>query len=293
MLVWGSEVNNLKTVLLLGLLSGVLVIGGGYAGGRNGLWMGLGLAVMMNFASYFFSDKIALSMYSAQPVSESQNWEVYRRLAPVVQNLCHKMQLPMPKLYVIPEDSPNAFATGRNPSHASVAVTAGILRLMDDRELEGVLAHELGHVKNRDILIGSVAATIAAAITFLARMAFFFGGSRDDEDRGSALGALFMMILAPIAAMLIQMAISRTREYSADAASAKYTGDPNGLIAALQKLESYSKRIPMDAAPATAHMFIIKPFSGEAMMRLFSTHPRTEDRIARLSRMTVPKPIRA
>lgn len=285
--------NNLKTVLLLGLLSGLLVIGGGYFGGRNGLWMGLGLAVVMNFASYFFSDKIALSMYSAQPVTESQNWEVYRRLAPLIQNLCHKMQLPMPNLYVIPEDSPNAFATGRNPSHASVAVTAGILRLMSDRELEGVLAHELGHVKNRDILISSVAATIAAAITFLARMAFFFGGSRDDENRGSALGGLFMLILAPIAAMLIQMAISRTREYAADATSAKYTGDPNELISALQKLESYSQRIPMDASPATAHMFIIKPFSGEAMMKLFSTHPSTEHRIARLASLTVPKPIRA
>jgi heat shock protein HtpX len=232
-------------------------------------------------------------MYSAQPVSESQNWEVYRRLAPIIQNLCHKMHLPMPSLYVIAEDSPNAFATGRNPSHASVAVTSGILRLMSDRELEGVLAHELGHVKNRDILISSVAATIAAAITFLARMAFFFGGSRDEEDRGSALGSLFMLILAPIAAMLIQMAISRTREYAADATSATYTGDPNELISALQKLESYSKRIPMDASPATAHMFIIKPFSGQAMMRLFSTHPSTEHRIARLSRMTVPKSIRA
>jgi heat shock protein HtpX len=285
-------VNNLKTVLLLGLLSGLLVLGGGYFGGRSGLYMGLGLAVVMNFASYFFSDKIALSMYSAQPVSESENWEVYRRLAPIVQNLTHKMGVPMPKLYVIPEDSPNAFATGRNPSHASVAVTSGILQLMSDRELEGVLAHELGHVKNRDILISSVAATIAAAITFLARMAFFFGGSRsDDEDRGSALGGLFMLILAPIAAMLIQMAISRTREYAADATSAKYTGDPNELISALQKLESYSKRIPMDASPATAHMFIIKPFSGQAMMNLFSTHPSTENRIARLVRMTVPKPI--
>jgi heat shock protein HtpX len=283
--------NNLKTVLLLGLLSGLLVMGGGFFGGRNGLWMGLGLAVVMNFASYFFSDKIALSMYSAQPVSENQNREIYRRVGPIVQNLCHKMGLPMPKLYAIPEDSPNAFATGRNPAHASVAVTQGILRVMNDRELEGVLAHELGHVKNRDILISSVAATIAAAITFLARMAFFFGGSRDDEDRGSALGALFMLILAPIAAMLIQLAISRTREYAADASSAKYTGDPDQLISALQKLEGYSKRIPMDASPATAHMFIIKPFSGQAMMKLFSTHPRTEDRIARLAHLSVPKPI--
>jgi heat shock protein HtpX len=193
-----------------------------------------------------------------------------------------QMGLPMPRLWLIAEASPNAFATGRNPQHASVAVTAGLLDLMDDRELEGVLAHELGHVKNRDILISSVAATIAAAITMLARMAFFFGGSRDDEDRGGMFGMLFMLILAPIAAMLIQMAISRTREYSADASAARFTGGPYGLISALRKLETYSKRIPMDASPATAHMFIIKPFSGQSMMRLFSTHPATEQRIARL-----------
>ena len=204
-----------------------------------------------------------------------------------------KMGIPMPKLWAIPEDSPNAFATGRNPKHASVAVTAGILQVMDDRELEGVLAHELGHVKNRDILTSSVAATIAAAITMLARMAFFFGGARSDEDNrgGSAFGGLFMLILAPIAAMLIQMAISRTREYQADASSAKYTGDPNALVSALQKLESYSKSIPMDASPATAHMFSVKPFTGESLMRLFSTHPATEERIARLRAMAVPKPI--
>jgi heat shock protein HtpX len=286
--------NNVKTVLLLGLMSGVLLLGGEYFGGRDGLWIGLSLAVMMNFASYFFSDKIALSMYSAQPVTPTENPEIYRRLAPIIQNLCQKMEIPMPKMWAIPEQSPNAFATGRNPKHASVAVTAGILQVMDDRELQGVLAHELGHVKNRDILTSSVAATIAAAITMLARMAFFFGGARgSQEDRrgGGALGGLFMLILAPIAAMLIQMAISRTREYQADATSAKYTGDPNELISALQKLEGYSKRIPMDASPATAHMFIIKPFTGQAMMRLFSTHPATEERIARLRAMAVPKPI--
>lgn len=273
-------------------MSGLLLLGGQYFGGRNGLWLGLTLAVVMNFAGYFFSDKIALSMYSAQPVSESENWDVYRRLAPLVQSLTQRMSLPMPKLWLIPEESPNAFATGRNPSHASVAVTAGILRLMDDRELEGVLAHELGHVKNRDILTSSVAATIAAAITMLARMAFFFGGRRDDEDNGGgAFGGIFMLILAPIAAMLIQMAISRTREYAADATSAEVTRNPNELVSALQKLEGWSKRIPMDASPATAHMFIIKPFSGQSMMRLFSTHPPTEDRIARLREMAVPKPI--
>lgn len=268
--------NNLKTVLLLGGLSGVLLLAGEFFGGRQGLWLGLGLAVIMNFASYFFSDKIALSMYQAQPVTEQENWQVYQRLAPVVQGLCQRMNLPMPKLWLIPERSPNAFATGRNPAHASVAVTAGIMELMNDRELEGVLGHELGHVKNRDILTSSVAATIAAAITFLARMAFFFGGSRDDDDRGGAIGGIFMLILAPIAAMLIQMAISRTREYAADATSAQVTGNPNELISALQKLEGWSKRIPMDASPATAHMFIIKPFSGSTLLRLFSTHPPTE-----------------
>jgi heat shock protein HtpX len=284
-------VNHLKTVLLLGVLSGLLLLGGEYFGGRNGLWLGLSVAVVMNFASYFFSDKIALSMYSAQPVSESENWDVYRRLSPMVQNLCHKMGLPMPKLWLIPEQSPNAFATGRDPKHASVAVTAGILQLMEDRELEGVLAHELGHVKNRDILTSSVAATIAAAITMLARMAFWFGGRDDEDNRGGGFGALFMLILAPIAAMLIQMAISRTREYAADASSAEYTGNPDQLVSALQKLEGWSKRIPMDASPATAHMFIIKPFTGGAMMRLFSTHPATEERIARLRAMALPKPI--
>jgi heat shock protein HtpX len=284
-------VNNVKTVLLLGLLSGFLLLGGEYFGGRNGLWLGLSLAVIMNFTSYFFSDKIALSMYSAQPVSESENWDVYQRLAPIVQNLCHKMGLPMPRLWLIPEQSPNAFATGRDPKHASVAVTAGILQLMEDRELEGVLAHELGHVKNRDILTSSVAATLAAAITMLARMAFWFGGRDDEDNRGGGFGALFMLILAPIAAMLIQMAISRTREYAADASSAEYTGNPDELVSALQKLEGWSKRIPMDASPATAHMFIIKPFTGQAIMRMFSTHPATEERIARLRAMALPKPI--
>jgi heat shock protein HtpX len=275
--------NTMKTVLLLGLLSGLLLFGGEALGGRNGLYIGLTLAVVMNFAGYFFSDKIALAMYSAQPVSLTENPDVYARLAPVVENLTRRMGLPMPKMYMIPEPSPNAFATGRNPNHSSVAVTAGILQLMSDSELEAVLGHELGHVKHRDILIASVAATLAAAITFMARMAFFFGGSsRDDNNRGGALGGLFMLILAPIAAMLIQMAISRSREYDADAASAKYLGSPYPMIAALQKLESYSKRIPMDATPATAHMFIIQPFNGQSMMRLFSTHPSTEDRIARL-----------
>lgn len=279
--------NALKTALLLGLLSAVLLVGGEALGGRNGLYIGLAIAAVMNFGSYFFSDKIALATYSAQPVSEQENPEIYRRVAPIVRNLTQRMGLPMPKLYVINDDSPNAFATGRDPKHASVAFTAGILRLMNDNEIEGVVAHELGHVLHRDILISSVAATLAAAITFLARMAFWFGGARDDDDRGEggAIAAIAMMILAPVAAMLIQMAISRSREYDADAASAKYVGSPYPLINGLQKLDTWSKRIPMDATPSTAHLFIIKPFTGQSLMRLFSTHPATEDRIARLQSM--------
>ncbi len=278
--------NAVKTALLLGLLSAILLVGGQAIAGRQGLYVGLALAVVMNFASYFFSDKIALATYRAQPLSETENPEIYRRVAPIVGGLAQRMGIPMPKLYVTPDESPNAFATGRNPNHASVAFTVGILRLMSDSEIEGVVAHELGHVLHRDILISSVAATLAAAITMIARMAFWFGGSRDDEDRGGGMwGALLMMILAPIAAALIQMAVSRSREYSADEASAKYVGSPYPLINALGKLDTYSKRIPMDATPATAHMFIIKPFTGESLMRLFSTHPSTEDRIRRLQAM--------
>jgi heat shock protein HtpX len=278
--------NTLKTALLLGLLSALLVLGGGALAGRNGLYYGLAFAVAMNFFSYFFSDKIALAMYSAQPVTESQNYDAYRRVAPIVRGLCERMGLPMPKLYLIPEQSPNAFATGRSPSHSSVAFTSGILQLMNDNEIEGVVAHELGHVLHRDILLSSVAATLAGAITMLARMAFWFGGSsRDDDNRGGGAAALFMMILAPIAAMLIQLAISRSREYDADAASAKYVGSPYPLIQGLQHLEGWSKQIPMEATPSTAHMFIIKPFIGGGIGRLFSTHPSTEDRIRRLQEM--------
>jgi heat shock protein HtpX len=281
-----TTTNALKTVFLLGLLSAVLLVGGQALGGRQGLYIALFFAVAMNFASYFYSDKIALSMYHAQPVSETENPQVFRLIGPMTQRLCQRMGLPMPKLWLIPDDSPNAFATGRNPQHASVAVTAGLLNLMGDQEIEGVIAHELGHVKNRDILISSIAATMAAAITSLAQMAFFFGGRRDDEEGGGGMfGMLFMLILGPIAAMMIQMAISRTREYGADAAAAKYTGTPYGLMSALQKLDAYAKRIPMDASPATAHMFIIQPFTGQSMMRLFSTHPSTEERIARLQAM--------
>jgi heat shock protein HtpX len=275
--------NTLKTALLLGLLTALILFGGQALGGRQGLYFALVLAGVMNFVSYFFSEKIALASYSAQPVTETENPDVYRRVAPMVQNLCQRMGLPMPRLWLIPDDSPNAFATGRNPAHSSVAFTAGLLRLMSDQEIEGVIAHELGHVLHRDILVSSVAAMLAGVITHLAQMAFWFGGSRrDDDDNGGMAGGLLMMILGPIAAMLIQMAISRSREYDADAASAKYVGSPYPLIGGLQKLETWSKRIPMDASPATAHMFIIKPFTGQNMMRFFSTHPSTEERIARL-----------
>lgn len=279
--------NGVKTVLLLGVLSGLLLVGGDLVGGERGLLWALAIAVALNFFSYFFSDKMALAMYSAQPVTPQENPEVYARVAPIVQSLTQRMGLPMPKLWLIQDPSPNAFATGRNPEHASVAFTQGILQVMNDRELEGVVAHELGHVKNRDILTSSVAATIAAAITVLARMAFWFGGRGDDRDRrDSPYAALAMLILAPIAAMLIQMAISRTREYAADETSAHVTHNPDELISALGKLENYSKRIPMqDVNPATAHLFIIKPFTGGGLTRLFSTHPSTEDRIARLQAM--------
>jgi heat shock protein HtpX len=277
--------NALKTVALLGLLSAILIVGGHALAGNRGIYYGLGIAVAMNFASYFFSDKIALAMSGAQPLTPEDAPEVYARIAPMVGNIAQRMGIPMPKLYVTPEPSPNAFATGRNPTHSSIAFTAGILQLMDDRELEGVIAHELGHVLHRDILISSVAATIAAAITALSRMAFWFGGGRRDDRDGGGFEAIAMLILGPIAAMLIQMAISRTREYDADAASAKYIGSPYPLIGALGKLDSFAKRIPMEATPATSHLYIMKPLGGGGIMRLFSTHPSTEDRIHRLEQM--------
>jgi heat shock protein HtpX len=280
------SMNSVKTVLLLGLLSAAMVLGGGLMAGREGTYYGLFFAVVTNLFSYFFSDKLALRISGALPLTANDQPEIYRRVAPLVANLCQRMGLPMPNLYLTPDESPNAFATGRDPRHASVAFTYGILQLMDNRELEGVVAHELGHVLHRDILISSVAATMAAAITAIARMAFFLGGSRDDEDRGgNAIGAILMLILAPFAALLIQMAISRTQEYDADAAAAKYTGNPYELISALEKLEIYSARVPMDTNPATNHLWIIKPFTGESILRMFSTHPRTEDRIARLRAM--------
>jgi heat shock protein HtpX len=277
--------NSLKTVALLGLLSAILIVGGHSLAGARGIYYGLGIAVVMNFASYFFSDKIALAMSGAQPLTPETAPDIYARIAPMVGNIAQHMGIPMPKLYVTPEPSPNAFATGRDPNHSSIAFTAGILQLVDDRELESVIAHELGHVLHRDILISSAAATIAAAITALARMAFWFGGGRRDDREGGGFEAIAMLILGPIAAMLIQMAISRTREYEADAASAKYIGSPYPLIGALGKLDSFAKRIPMEATPATSHLYIMKPLGGGGIMRLFSTHPSTEDRIRRLEQM--------
>jgi heat shock protein HtpX len=273
--------NNVKTVLLLGLLTGLILFFGSLWG-RGGLAIALFLSIAMNFAGYFFSDKIALSMYSAQPVTR----EEAPRLYSMIEYLCSRAGIPAPKIYVIPEESPNAFATGRNPEHASVAVTQGALRLMDENELQGVLAHELSHVKNRDILISSVAATMASIIMFvanMARFAAFFGGGRDrEDDGGGALAGLVTIFVAPFAAMLIQMWISRTREYEADASGAAIAGSPHGLASALQKLEAYSKRLPMEASPSTAHMLIMHPFSGGGLMSLFSTHPSTQKRIERL-----------
>jgi heat shock protein HtpX len=266
---------------LLGLLTGLILFIGGFWG-QQGLTIALFMSILMNFGSYFFSDKIALRMSGAQPISR----EEAPRLYSILEFLCARTDIPMPKVYLIPEDSPNAFATGRNPAHASVAVTRGALRLLDENELQGVLAHELAHVKNRDILLSSIAATLAGMIMWIANMArfaaFFGGGGRDREEGGGALGGLFTIILAPIAAMLIQMWISRTREYQADASGAEFVGNPHGLASALQKLEDYSKRIPMEASPSTAHMFIMHPFSGSSVLNLFSTHPPTQKRIQRL-----------
>ena len=277
--------NTFKKAFLLTLLTLLLLFIGRAFGGQNGMVIALVFAAVMNFVSYFYSDKIALAMYRAQPVSREELPRVYQ----VVERLSQKIGIPMPKIYVIPTDSPNAFATGRNPSHASVAVTQGILNLLNDEELEGVLAHELGHVNNRDILISSVAATVAGAITMLASMgrwAMFFGGmgGRDDRDRGGGLAAIFMLILAPIAATLIQLAVSRSREYQADASGAHYTGNPYALASALAKLDAYSRRLPMQATPSTAHLFIIQPLlGGMSFGNLFSTHPPIAKRIERLT----------
>jgi heat shock protein HtpX len=269
--------NGVKTVLLLGALSGILLAIGELAGGSQGLMVAFVFAVIMNIGSYWFSDKIVLRMYRATQVGPEH------RLYQVVARLAQRASLPMPKVYIIPDSSPNAFATGRNPSHAAVAATEGIMRVLSEPELEGVMAHELAHVKNRDILISSVAATIAAAIMMFARMAMFFGGSRDDRDGGSnPIVLLAMMILAPIAALMVQMAISRSREFAADATGAQLAGNPYGLAQALKKIEAVAKAVPMNANPATEHMFIIKPFSGGGIMSLFSSHPATEARVRAL-----------
>jgi heat shock protein HtpX len=275
--------NGLKTAALLGLMSGLLLVIGQLLGGANGMLIAFIFAVVFNFGSYWFSDKIVLRMYNAQVVGPGH------RLYSSVERLSRQAGLPMPKVYIIPDSSPNAFATGRNPSHAAVAATEGILQVLSDAELDGVIAHELAHVKHRDILISSVAATIAAAIMFAANSAKWamifggFGGRDDDRDRGNnPIALLATIILAPIAALLIQMAISRSREFAADAGGAQITGNPYGLADALRKIDALSKRVPLDANPATAHMFIVKPFSGAGLMGLFSSHPPTEDRIRAL-----------
>src|SRR5215472_14989792 len=277
--------NTFKTAFLLTALTLLLLFIGRIFGGQNGMIIALIFAAVLNFVSYFYSDKLALAMYRAQPVTREQLPRAYE----VVERLTSRAGLPMPKMYVIPSDSPNAFATGRNPKHASVAVTEGILNLLNDEELEGVLAHELGHVRNRDILISSVAATLAGAITFLARMGYWaslFGGmgDRDNRDRGGGFMALLMLILAPIAATLIQLAVSRSREYQADATGADLTGNPYALASALKKLDAFSKRVPLQASPSTAHLFIVAPLlGGMSFANLFSTHPPIAKRIERLT----------
>jgi heat shock protein HtpX len=278
--------NTLKTTFLLTALTIMLIVAGEYFGGGNGALIAFAIAAAMNFFSYFYSDKLALAMYHAQPVTREELPRAYA----VVEQLTRRAGLPMPKIYVLPTESPNAFATGRNPQHASVAVTHGILALLNDEELEGVLAHELGHVRNRDILTSSIAATLAGAITILARMAFWFGalggfggGGGGSRDRDNGLGALVMLILAPIAAMLIQLWVSRTREYEADASGAHLTGNPYALASALEKISAVSHRVPLPASPNSAHLFIVAPLlSGEMLTSLFSTHPPIQKRIERL-----------
>jgi len=280
--------NIFKTGLLLAVLTAMLVLIGGAIGGRQGMMLAFLMAMVMNFASYWFSDKIVLAMYRAQPVDEASAPRLYS----VVRRLATRAGIPMPRVYVIPEDTPNAFATGRDPEHAVIAVTEGILRVLSEEELEGVLAHELAHVKNRDVLISTIAATLAGAITYLAHMAQWaamFGGRRGDDDEGGTnpVAAILMAIVAPIAAMLVQMAVSRAREYQADATGAQIAGKTWGLEQALGKLQMAQEAVPMHANPATAHLFIVNPLSGRNFATLFSTHPPLEDRIARLRAMRV------
>jgi heat shock protein HtpX len=272
--------STLKTTILLASLSGLLLLVGDVLGGRSGMLVAFVIAIIMNFGSYWFSDKLVLRMYKAQEVGQTHP------LFQLVERLSRRADLPMPKVYVIPDASPNAFATGRDPQHAAVAATEGIMRVLSEDELAGVMAHELAHVKHRDILISSVAATIGAAIMFaaqMARFAAFFGGRSDDREGHNPIAMLAMVILAPIAAMLIQAAISRSREFAADAGGAQIAGGPYGLANALRKIEAVARQVPLDANPATAHMFIVMPFSGGGLMALFSTHPPTEQRIAALT----------
>jgi len=279
--------NIFKTGLLLAVLTAMLVLIGGAIGGQQGMLVAFVLALAMNFFSYWFSDKMVLAMYGARPIEESEAPALYA----VVRRLATRAQIPMPRVYMIASDTPNAFATGRNPEHAAVAVTEGILRILDQDELEGVLAHELSHVKNRDVLISTIAATLAGAITYLAHMAQWaaiFGGRRDDDEEGSnPIALIAMAIVAPIAAMLVQLAVSRAREYQADATGARLAGRTWGLSKALEKLQMAQQVAPMDANPATAHLFIVNPLSGQAFMNLFSTHPPLEERIARLRAMRI------
>lgn len=276
--------NAMKTAFLLGLLSALIVAVGGMFAGSRGMILALGVAAAMNFFSYWFSDRMVLAWHRAQPVSREQAPQLYE----ILERLTARSGIPMPRVYVLPEDAPNAFATGRDPHHAAVAVTHGILRLLNAEEMEGVLAHELSHVKNRDILIGSIAATLAAAVMLIAHLArfaaIFGGGQRDDRGGSNPIALLATVILAPIAATLIQLAVSRSREFQADASGAEMTHNPYGLANALQKLEDSSRRIPMQTAgPASSHLFIVKPFIGGALTRLFSTHPPTRERIRRLT----------
>jgi heat shock protein HtpX len=280
--------NSLKTAILLGALTGLLMFIGGFFGGQKGVVLAFFFAMALNFGSYWFSDTLVLKMYQARPVSEGEA----PGLEAMVKNLAMKASLPMPKVFIIPGDTPNAFATGRDEHHAVVAVTEGLLRILNRDELEGVIAHELTHIKQKDILIGSIAATLAGAIVMLANMAqwaaMFGGASRDNEERGSSGGVIsliLMAVLAPLAATIIQMAISRSREYLADAGGAKISGKPYGLANALEKLSRASQAIPMEANPSTAHMFIVNPLTGRSLMNLFSTHPPLEERVARLKSM--------
>lgn len=284
--------NTMKTFLLMGVLTVLFVMIGGALGGQSGMTFALVFAGVMNFASYWWSDKIVLKMYGAQEATRNDAPELYR----ITEELTQRANLPMPKLYMIPGEQPNAFATGRDPDHSAVAVTEGITKLLSRDELRGVIAHELAHIKNRDILIGTIAATFAGAISYLAHMAqwaMIFGGrNTDDDEGGNPLSGILMMILAPIAAMLVQMAISRSREFIADETGAQMSGNPLSLASALRRLHTEAERIPMHATPATAHMFIVNPLSGKAFMNLFSTHPPMEERIARLEAMVYGRSIR-